>query len=324
MAQNPKVSYKRAPSEELLKLLKPEGDLSWLIDLGKNKVAGHQHDVHFRGNEIHVYRDGARLIRTTWTVEGNKNKVKIEADPRYEKRGDGFFGIHSTVYTTGKKFQEACKLYLCKVELAPHQKGKEGAIQMKWGRATEPWVRFDREVTLENNPRMKFCEVDAAFEDLMEIYRANCGKSGIVRWSKPSMSGNKIDQLAIDTQGRLVLLELKDALAKPPYKVYYAPFQLLQYVWEWHSFFGEVRCDLQELITARKRLQLTPDEFPHLSNSVRAAVGFGCDIPSTEKEGEGGYKYKKVLEIVNQHLPREIDHIETWYWSEDGPRCLSW
>ena len=331
MAQNPKVSYKRAPSAELLKLLIPGGDLSWLVDLGKEPFVEHQHDVHFRGNEIHVYRDGARLIRAKWLT--NLRKVDISADKKYmdETCVEGFFDRHSVSYTFNKEFQGNCAIYLCGVDISSNQKGKEGAIQMKWSRLDKwPWVPFDRECRLSHQS-MEYKgeveeriakDVDGALCELKEIYKAHDSLKGSARWAKPAISGGQIDQLVVDDEGRLVLLELKDGSNKNK-GIYYAPFQLLQYIWRWHNAIEESPSlwgDLQALIDSRKNVGLTRKGAPKLAGGIRAAVGFGHDIPTAKiKE-----RYKKVLGIVNQHLPSGVDPIETWYWSKNGPHCLSW
>lgn len=118
----------------------------------------------------------------------------------------------------------------------------------------------------------------------------------------------------------MVLLELKDAKATSAPGVFYAPFQLLQYVWEWHKALQceTVRADLQKLIGARNDLKLSPQPIPSLKGGFRAAIGFGSFFPNTDDKRRRGYKYKKVLDIVNCHLPPDVPCIETWYWPEDS------
>ena len=96
--------------------------------------------------------------------------------------------------------------------------------------------------------------------------------------------------------------------------MYYAPFQLLQYVWEWHSALKAVQGDLQKMIDARKRVGLTPQDVPDLTGGIRVAVGFGHDTPG----GDTKPRYKKVLDIVNQHLPSGVGPIETWKYTDAG------
>ena len=123
---------------------------------------------------------------------------------------------------------------------------------------------------------------------------------------------NEIDQIAVDPQGRLVIVELKDASASD---VYYAPFQLLQYVWEWHNALGAVRGSLQKLLDARVALGLTPANVPRITGGVRAAIGLGDDGRSEEVR----HRYERVLGVVNAHLPLGVSPIETWKLWVAGP-----
>ena len=56
--------------------------------------------------------------------------------------------------------------------------------------------------------------------------------------------------MAVDPEGRLVAIELNEASSRDQ-KVYYAPLQLLQYVWEWHYAARSVLDDVQALIDVR-------------------------------------------------------------------------
>ena len=110
-----------------------------------------------------------------------------------------------------------------------------------------------------------------------------------------------------------MLIELKYASANP-YKIYYAPFQLLQYIWEWHSALSEVRGGLKKLRETRLTLGLTR-RIPELKDGMRSAIAFGSDTRTNEVKR----RYAKVLNIVNQHLPCGIPEIETWNLTADGP-----
>ena len=114
-----------------------------------------------------------------------------------------------------------------------------------------------------------------------------------------------------------MLIELKDA-KKRNAEVYYAPFQLLQYIWEWYSALEAVRSDPQALIDARVAVGLTPPDVPILTGGMRASVGFGADNRSLEVKR----RYGKVLEVVNRHLSNGMGPIETWEITDAGP-CLA-
>ena len=134
----------------------------------------------------------------------------------------------------------------------------------------------------------------------------------IGRSCRKRKKSNEIDQIAVDPQGRLVIVELKDASAS---KVYYAPLQLLQYVWEWRSALDAVRDSLQRLLDARVALGLTPVNVPRITGGIRAAIGLGDDGRSEEVK----HRYERVLGVVNAHLPSGIPPIETWKLWVAGP-----
>ena len=117
--------------------------------------------------------------------------------------------------------------------------------------------------------------------------------------------GGEVDQLAVDTDGRLVVIELKDASASG---VYYAPLQLLQYVWEWHEAFEATRKPLQDLLDARIALGLTQPEVARIGSRLRPVIGLGAD----DRSSEVAQRYAKVLALVNEHLPPGADPVETW------------
>ena len=104
-------------------------------------------------------------------------------------------------------------------------------------------------------------------------------------------------------------------------EVYYAPFQLVQYVWESHAALGAVRANLQKLIDARVVLGLAPEDTPQLKGCIRAVVGFGGESGAARSD-EVKRRYCKVLSVVNEHLPPGVGPIETWEIADTGPRRL--
>ena len=125
----------------------------------------------------------------------------------------------------------------------------EGDVQSMWSRVAEPWVPFDREAVLDYRP----ADASGTAREFEQVERARLELAAIAKcrgWAKPPDAGREVDQLAVDPEGRLVLAELKDA-TRGSSSVYYTPFQLLQYVWEWHSALESVKSGLQDLINAR-------------------------------------------------------------------------
>ena len=124
----------------------------------------------------------------------------------------------------------------------------------------------------------------------------------------------ELDQLAVDPSGNLVLVEIKDASASAK-TVYYAPFQLLQNVWEWHRALNAVRSSVQELLDMRMDLGFSPPDVPPITGTLRAVIAFGEDTRSTEVKR----RYCEVLGIANRFLPADVPPIETWCFKRGVP-----
>ena len=303
--------YDRAPSHELQALLSPGGFLAPLVGLADRKSGGHYHDVHFRDkNEVHVYRGITRLVTVKKTFEG---EVRLTAHHTYKNQPCGRSFLRPwRVDEPG--FGEELDGYLENVKVSPRFLLNVGKVQEQWSKVNAPWVPFDREGALGGRQHAlgrDYSQVQAALEQLTGLAQRN-------GWPIPNPTGSEIDQLAIDPLGRLVLLELKDS-SKRNAEVYYSPFQLLQYVWEWHGALEAVRNGLQAVIDARVAVGLTPDDVPALTGGIRASVGFGSD----ERSNEVKRRYEKVLKIVNNHLPAGLGPIETWAHTDTGPSWVT-
>ena len=307
---SPKPSYDRIPSTGLKSLLLPGGFLESLPTLNRRRVAGTESDVHLRvGDEVQAYCGLTRLLDIRRTGDG---MVAVSAHRAHQQQdcGRNIFGR----WNPGgpDEFDRALDAYLANVSVSKRHVAGEGAVQCLWSRVTEPWVCFDREAVLgypspglQPDPQASG-QMDLAKNELRSL-AAHDG------WNDVPEVGNKLDRLAVDSDGRLVLLELKNAGAGSA-SVFYSPYQLLHYVWEWHSALESVRPQLQALIDARVELGLTPPSVPRLTGGIRPAMGFGADRRSAEVKR----RYAEVLRIVNLHLPPEVPPIETWIIKDDA------
>ncbi len=296
-------SYSRAPSDELKALLSPRGFLAPLLGLTHRRVNGLELDVHLRANdEVQIYCGLTRVL----SIRRNKNgTVRASAHQTYSRQNFAKAILRTWNSDDTEAFQQHLDSYLDSVNVSKRHTGAEGAVQSIWSRVAYPWVPFDREavigyVTGDDSTASRFEQVEQAHIELRLIAESQ-------KWALPRATGGEVDQLAIDPKGRLVIAELKDASASPA-SVYYTPFQLLHYVWEWHNALETVMSGLQKLLDARVELGLTPSPIPRLTKVLRAAVCFGRDGRSDEVKD----RYDRVLEVVNRHLPPLITPIETW------------
>ena len=316
----PAPTYNRAPSPELQEHLSPGGFLAPLLALSKRKVARCHLDVHLRlHDKVIVYCGLTKLV----DICLKNGMADFAAESTYTTQpcaGDLF-----RVWNTRESgFEEVLSNYLDNVAVDGAQTGREGGIQARWSRVTEPWIPFDRDAVLayesetEKAKAMECQKVDEAYVQLGAIVASKRKlPSRKDHWAMlpQRKKSNEIDQIAVDPQGRLVIVELKDASASD---VYYAPLQLLQYVWEWHNALGAVRDSLQRLLDARVALGLTPVNVPRITGGVRAAIGLGDD----DRNEEVKRRYERVLAVVNTHLPSGVPPIETWKLRVAGPPDL--
>ena len=315
------VSYPRAPSQELRRLLK-EDFLAPICSLPDGNTIVNRHlDVHFRSsNQVHVYLGSARILNV-----GAKrtDAVEISADKAYTKYSEKLFGKWEA---DESGFVHALQEYLKKmVDKFPPQ--QEGSVQERWSMACDqPWTTFDREASLnykstdQRKKAIEFSQVDKAHEILQMIARHRPNRYA-GSWKGPGKgpSRQQVDQLGIDEKGTLVLVELKDAGAKDPSSIFYSPLQLLRYIHEWDAALGRsnglIRRQLDAVIEARRDLGLMP-QGARLGEKIRAAICFGDDVRTEEVKR----RYYEALGVVNSHLPCGVSPIETWIWPKADSR----
>ena len=327
MSEAGTVCYERAPSRQLRELLATGGFLAPLRE--KRTVAGVELDLHLRrGDEVDLCCGLTCLVKSGWDGGG---LVRIESSTTYAVQpcARGLFRPGTTraikqgkyrcdSWTVGEPgFAEALDRFLGHVRVAPRQM-REGAVQARWSQTREPWIPFDKEAALEYpSETERLCHLEDVFRESVDDARGEL--TALARrdhWAMPSGSKDrlKLDQLAVDAVGNLVLVEIKDASRRSS-NVYYAPFQLLQNVWEWHYALDGVRSSLQDLLDVRVALGLTPGKVPPIVGGLRAAVGFGEERRSPEV----ARRYGEVLRVANAHLPPGVAPVETWALAHGRP-----
>ena len=264
--------------------------------------------MHLRVNdEVQIYCGLTRVLN----VRRNRNgTVRVSAHQTYSRQDCARAILRRWHTDEGDEFGLALDDYLDSVKVAKRHTDAEGAVQSMWSRVAYPWIPFDREAVLRHGME-EDSKTDREFEHVKQAHTELEAIAESQKWAMPRTAGWEVDQLAIDPEGRLVIGELKDASASPA-SVFYTPFQLLHYVWEWHNALESVMGGLRELVDARVELGLTPNPVPRLTGGIRAAVCFGRDGRSDEVKD----RYDRVLGVVNRHLPPLVSPIETWTFEE--------
>ncbi len=271
-------------------------------------------NVHLRrDDELHVYCGRTRLVKVRW--RNTVRQIHVDAHSSYKRQPCAGSLFNSWNPGDSHEFTKALHAYLDEVVVGGQQVQGEGELQFRWSRVVDPWIPFDREAELESGlvltpkarARLRNAEKELSGRikrdaDEWRTRKSNSGRSG------------KIDQLAVDPNGHLVLVELKN-VERSNSSSYYAPFQLLRYVWEWHCALDSAYEELNKMIEARKKLNLTLREASRIKGGLRAAVCFGADRRSCEIRR----RYCIVLEIANRHLPDGVPPIETWAFEGSRP-----
>lgn len=328
-------SYKRAPSPVLQRLLATGGFLAPL--LAKRKHNDIDLEAHLRpGNQVHLYCGLTCLVKCGI---GRNGGVPVESHKEYaaqqcadllfrpgRAKSVGRGAYRRDVWSVDEPgFSEALDRFLGGVEVGLRQT-KEGAVQARWSNIETPWIVFDKEAALSYpSKKERSRQLAEAFRPAVDEARNQLRTLALARrllsnsrhhWKNPPKpkSRLKLDAIAVDPEGNLVLLEVKDASGSEA-EVYYSPFQLLQNVWEWHCALNAVRASLQSLLDARVASGLTSGSVPRISGGIRPAVGFGAD----ERSDEVRSRYSEVLGIVNALLPPGVPLIETWALADGKP-----
>ena len=306
------VRYNRAPSPELLNILAPGGLLAPM--LAPRTVCALALDVQFREKDhVHVYCGLTRLVDARLSGRA----VIVGADARYAQQqcGKKLFRAWK-LDETG--FADALNEFYDGAVVNPRYTRSEGAVQATWAAVRDPWCPIDREGVI-GYAKLADQARSRAFAPVAEAQHEVARLAGDgVRWTalKPKRTAAELDQLGIDSEGRLVLIELKHASASA--SVYYSPLQLLQYVHEWSAVFDVIRDDLGRIQAARVALGLLPASLRTLGDVIRPVIGFGEQFLI----GKAQQRFAAVLEVANRYLPMGAAPIEVWQLASGKPRRL--
>ena len=299
--------YGRAPSDALLALLADGALLSPLRQPWT--VAGLPLDLQLReGDQVHLYCGLTRLL----TAQPTRAGVRLRAHTTYTDQPCAA-ALFRTWAPAEPGFAQALQGYLSSVQVDPRHVNREGRVQAQWMALHEPWIPLDREAVIGRTTSGARADALAA----PAVHAASLAVDRLAQaegWQRPHppKGANELDQLAVDPQGRLVLVELKHARAS---EVVTAPLQALRYAWEWQAAQPGLLPALGRLLDARRRLGLAPPSTPDLTGDLRLAVAWGEGAPSAEVER----RLRAVRRIVHDHLPPGLHEVELWSLREGRP-----
>ncbi|MCM2312563.1 MAG: hypothetical protein NDI84_14280, partial [Steroidobacteraceae bacterium] len=291
----PGLRYARAPSQEFLRTLGPEGELRFLLE--PRLVSGVQLDIHFREHDhLHLYCGLTRVA----DIAHHSRGVTVNAHATYRVQAPTLFRTWAPHEFDA--LRQELGAYLQRVAVgAPHVE-KEGAVQSAWCRpGAAPWTAVDREAVVG----YPSTELQAAFRvsRAVQTARAEASAEG---FALPQERGTaaELDQLAVADDGTLVLIELKHSSANAA-ALAGAPLQLLQYLWEWHAALPSLAPAIDRLIEARRAVGL-PAPAAQLTGTLRGVIGLDTGKPSPEVRR----RMDVALAIANRHRPPSVPEIE--------------
>ncbi len=195
----------------------------------------------------------------------------------------------------------------------------ESRVQALWHDADTPWQVFDQEARFgypSRTARSEALDLPGVTAAEHAIRRVVAADPATWKALPPRPSSNSRDQLAIDDQGRLVIVELKVATAGSG--LFYGPLQLVRYLHEDAANLPALRPSLARLLADMRRLG-SVSEGPALGPHLRPVLAWGTGTPSPEVMR----RLQLVLATANDHRPPDTLPIELWHLPDGQPERLA-
>ena len=257
--------YDRLLSDDFEKLFKKDGKLSWLIPYIK-RTDDLDILIGKSGNQEYcsIYRGTSRIAKIT----KSKNKYRVTAADSYKKLGVNLYGD-----LDDGNFNET-NLECLRQEVQNNTKFdryynniKEGYYQNMFQRhygieATCESLKLivDKEVVIGYKDRNEKNKLFGKEQDKYKQCKHNLQNSNRKKYGKPSKDdslGNELDLLALDTDGNIHLMELKDGRSTSG--IYMSPFQIGLYKRIFDKI--DIKETIKKMIEQKQRIGLLPKDW---------------------------------------------------------------
>lgn len=331
------LRYERAPSKEFREAL--QGPLAFLLD-PQLRCGDRLLDAQFREDDRLMLYTGSTCVLAMQYGKGGR--LRFNAADSYKRQhttactGALLFAsreatdeqrdrVHS-FEATSPNLPKTITDYLRALKVTDQWLGKESEVQMRARlvRGADAWWHLDREGVLGGGviPPQAKSKVEEAWRDLLSMPAFEKRRPTTPLDLQDARAQDELDQLGIDSEGRLVLAELKyGGAGSNAAFIYAAPIQLLRYAWAWDAAIqeSEVRRGLQQLLDAKRTLFPTFYEGcpASVGDGLRAVVAFGDRL---RDDAEVQAKFWAAVECAQRHLPRSVrdQRIEVWNIAEGG------
>jgi hypothetical protein len=310
--------YDRLLPLKTVKLLLPGGEFNWLINFVLN-----QPDLDFQTGKnksdswISIYRGTTCLLK----IHGRLNGYKISVDKKYRTLYPEFYDN-----PTSLNFEILIsKIGTYKNELGKntlthyYDNQKEGfyqnLISRRYGiegKMDDPFVIIDKEVVIGYlNTSAKNGIIDSirkkyqtALDELQKIEKFP-SKLNEFKF------GNEFDFLALDSNGKIIIIELKDG--SDTKKIYLSPFQIYTYCDIYNEYISRNKDEFEkvilDMIKQKQELGILNSKWvvPNKIVGIRAALVIGGKYSNAAKTN-----YQKVIKVINKYP------IETYECDKNG------
>lgn len=295
--------YDRFLSTQFENLFKKDGELSWLIPYIKKMddldiLIGKSNHQEY----CSIYRGTSRIAM----ISKNRGIYKVTASDTYKK-----LGVHLYGNLDNRNFNEKNLEYLRQtVEnnnkfdryYNNHKEGYyQNMVQRKYGILADteyPILIVDKEVVIGYDNEAEKKSVFRTAQDEYKECKCNLQKSDSKKWGEPSKDkplGNELDLLALDREGNVHLIELKDGSNTAG--IYMSPFQIGLYKRIFDKI--DIKETLINMVKQKQRIGLLPKDWiiPHINNEYIPELIIGG-----YKSRSSGYpqKFNMVMKYIKE------------------------
>lgn len=273
--------YDRTVSPALIDELRPDGRFGYLAELTRKQ---HLADLQLRG-----YPTTTRCWATLYVgltkvldVHENKGMFRLAGKLSDEAWDPAWAQPHPAAWFDHERIAKYVWGAIGNVDA---RFTNEGAVQaMLCTRASPLFSVIDREAVVGFT---NTAERQAIHNALQDPLVAACVPDAVASWFKPKRFGGELDLLAVDDEGRLLVVEVKPASATSG--ITWAPFQATFYARLFSAWADEVgpasTAALESMLRQRVELRLTRDPLRPLRQPLEVvpvvAIG-GLHDPSKE------------------------------------------
>lgn len=277
-------------------------------------------DIHLReGNKLMYYRGTTRLLTVRITSRKGVFRVRASADKaygRYPKCRREYAGLMKEwLADDAPAMRSAFLAYLPKAISAAGKQyygnKKEGYWQnqlcVRFGRnwqPGDPWLIIDRECVLGfDSTKEKDAFYDKARRGYQKI-RDTLQKVPNSKWGKPTGKafGDELDMLALDTAGRLVVIELKHGANGSG--IYWGPLQSGFYHEAFSTALAKVEGDIKKLVQQKIGLGLLPSKARTLLSG--SALAMGEPVLAIAKPNENSACWDRMGQVLQRAASEQL------------------